>query len=153
MHTRELLAANNTTGNACGESRQVGQASHASASIKHASRESIWSLWSVQLQHQAAVGDDRESVDEPMNKTKREPGQWQASKKRMLALPATMHARTNWALCIACQWVLHRPVGIWLGRPVATAQDGWLQLHLYTSCNLDRQPIATSVVHKLQLWW
>lgn len=40
-HTRELLAANNTTGNACGESRQAGQASHASALIKHASRESI----------------------------------------------------------------------------------------------------------------
>ena len=40
-HTRELLAANNTTRNACGESRQAGQASHASALIKHASRESI----------------------------------------------------------------------------------------------------------------
>ena len=44
-----------------------------------------------------------------------------------------------------------RPVAFRLGRPVATVLDGWLQLHLYTSSNSDRQPIASSVVHKLQL--
>ena len=44
-----------------------------------------------------------------------------------------------------------RPVAFRLGWPVATALDGWLQLRLYTSSNSARQPIASSVVHKLQL--
>ena len=43
------------------------------------------------------------------------------------------------------------PVAFRLGRPVATALDGWLQLRLYTSSNSACQPIASSVVHKLQL--
>lgn len=38
-HTRELLAANNTSGHAVSLGRQARH--HASASIKHASRESI----------------------------------------------------------------------------------------------------------------
>ena len=36
---------------------------------------------------------------------------------------------------------------------IKTAMDVWLHMRLHTSCNSDNQPIATLIIHKLQLCW
>jgi len=36
---------------------------------------------------------------------------------------------------------------------IKTTMDVWLHMRLHTSCNSDNQPIATLIIHKLQLCW